>query len=108
MPSGLSVELKKQIEKEMAREGGQSYETVFEMICKRFEGLPRNGINYKDGSFSIEEARKLVQAMLDGNYLPSNELELAVITAVLERENGTHDGLWVRWLAGLMPPTYNP
>lgn len=108
IPSGLSVELKKQIAKEQTKEGGLSYEEVFEMISRRFEGLPKNGINYKDGSFSYEEASALVQTMIDGRYLPSNEIELAVMTALLEREDGSHDALWVRWLAGLMPATYNP
>ena len=106
--SGLAQAIKNQISREELREGGQAKDEIVDKMALRFTGLPRNGINYDDGETSIGEAKEKFLAMMSGNYLPEYEIELAILSAIIEREDGRHDPLWIRWLCGLMPATYKP
>lgn len=106
--SALAEAVQSQLERNQKREGGRTYEECFDEFCRRLEGLPRNGLNYKDGSVSEEEARDRMKKILSGEYLPESEIEVAILAASLEREDGTHDYLWVKYLCGLMPATYRP
>ena len=108
IPSGLAIEVAKQLERNQKRDACNSADEAFEAMAAKFSGLPKNGINYNDGELSSDDARALLQNILSGSYLPTNDIELALLSAILEREDGTHDPLWVRWLCGLMPSTYNP
>lgn len=106
--SGLAQAIKKQISREELREGGQAKDEIMDKMALRFAGLPKNGINYDDGETSIDEAKEKFLAMMSGNYLPEYEIEIAILSAMVEREDGQHDPLWIRWLCGLMPATYKP
>lgn len=107
--SGLALAIEAQLTRNQSREGSRSREECLKEMASRFTGLPSNGIDYDDGEITPEEAIARLEAMLSGTYLPESEIELAILSAMLEKdEQGTHDPLWVRWLCGLMPSTYTP
>ncbi|WP_155524041.1 hypothetical protein [Nodosilinea nodulosa] len=103
----LGVEIEKQLHRNMAREGGRTYEEVEAELVKMLQILPKDGESMAKGMLSEEEAKERLQEMRCGRYTPELELETALLAAWLEcDEEGNHDQRWVKWICGLMPQNY--
>jgi hypothetical protein len=102
--SRLGQEIEKQLKRNMAREGGQSYEECKAELIKLLTLLPEDGESLSKGALSENQAKERLEEMISGRYTPTTELETAVLAAWLESDDeGSHDQRWVKWICGLLP-----